>query len=62
MKILREYVFEISSYALSDGFPSTKDTLLVDRNRRAWLAEFGLLTITSDTMSSYSFRQGGKCR
>ena len=59
MRIVREYVFEVSSYAISDGFPSTKVNMLVDRNCRAWLADFGLPTTTSDTTSLYSFRQGG---
>ena len=59
MGILREYVFEVSSYAISDGFPSTKDNMLVDRNCRAWLADFGLPTTISDITSLYSFRQGG---
>jgi len=42
-----------------------KANVLIDETRRARLADFGLLTIMSDTsslVSSTSFTQGGSCR
>ena len=64
METSRGYVSESQRQLLS-LMNILKANVLIDENRRARLADFGLLTVVSDTsklMSSTSFIQGGTCQ
>ena len=50
-------------HSLTDFFYSTKANILIDQNRHARLADFGLVRITSDTASTVSsYPRGGTIR
>ena len=51
---LRAYI----PHSLTDFFYSTKANILIDQNRHARLADFGLVRITSDTASTVSSSPG----
>lgn len=65
MGILKECVSEALDYTVSNWPLFVKANILIDRSNHACLADFGLLTIASNTTnvtSSNSFQEGGTYR